>query len=418
MKITIQQPQVSSSSTVEAYFDEPIHPVVDGPVFRIAGWFVSTRELDDGLVIRVGSQNIGSIRMGKRADVGDKLGTHSTLKAYGFDDFINALWLTRSFCFTAWAITTDGVEIPIFFAEGRIERPEEDIARVAQPLYVVSMGRSGSTLLMNVLRSMHGIVASATYPQEFMQSIWLARSVAQMATTANHEVHSQEDLWAPAKPVGPSPFLHPAYMDQSEIAAYANNAFEVGRTSALEIARRAYRSNGISSSTWFAEKCQPTAIVNLLNWVYAYSRFIFLTRHPADVFLSRVDFRARRGDTTFAFEGSKSDPFGLNALKDDTDNMLLLIEQLPSEKVLIVKYENLIADRTMEIQRIRSFLNLPTNSNFDADVANPEDAGQHRTSMQNDGVDRWRSQLPADLLFAIRSSCQAFADRFGYSLRR
>ncbi|AEG50348.1 hypothetical protein Sphch_2705 [Sphingobium chlorophenolicum L-1] len=417
MQITIRQPQVSSSSTVEAYFDEPFEPIVGGPIFRVAGWFVSSLELENDLIIRVGNQDICSMRMGKRADVGNKLAKDSNLKAYGFDDFVNALWFAESFSFTAWATTPDGVEIPVFFAEGQIQRLEKNIERAAQPLYVVSMGRSGSTLLMNLLRSIQGIATSATYPHEFMQSIWLARSVAQMANTANHGLYSQEDLWVPAKTVGPSPFLHPAYIDQSKIAAYANDAFLMGSMSALEIARKAYRSDGCSSSTWFAEKCQPSAIVNLLRWVYPHSRFIFLIRHPADVFLSRVDFRAGRGDTTFAFDGI-SDPFGLIALKDDVDNMLQLIGQLPSDRILTVKYENLIADQATEIQSIRSFLNLPTNSTLDVYIADVESGGRHRTSKQNDGVDRWRAQLPSDLIFSIQNSCQAFADCFDYSFLR
>ena len=418
MKVTVCDARPASSVVGSVFFDEPTRSAnMSGPLVRVAGWLTTTEVLGPHLELRYGSQPVGSVSLLPRLEVARSLGLAEPNRAYGFDGLVNLLSLGQSSCLTAWAVSGNGVPIPAFICSTKINLPPSSVQHSdrVQPCYIVSLGRSGSTALMKMLNQQPGIAMKDQYPLECMHSAWLARDVLQHTSPANHNTLGPADVWDLASGTCASPFLHPDFVPYEEICRYGSRTFDAACERALQLLIDFYFAE-ISALPGarikIVEKAVPSALLNVLSWVFPQSRFIFLVRHPADVFLSRWSFALKRGDRGFGGSGDR-DPLGLRKLAYDCARLLDCIEALHAERAHVVRFEDLMDDPASSITRICKFLGLPSNARTNVNL--PIDDLGHRTSST---TQRWQEEMSDDVLREIGHSCAAHLSKFGYEFDR
>lgn len=233
-----------------------------------------------------------------------------------------------------------------------------------QPIFVVGMPRTGTTLVERILSS-HSAVASAGETNHFAQAM-------------------RRVIGAKGAAMIDGPLI--------DAAATADPA-EIGR-SYVGAVRATQELQGR-----FVEK-QPFNALLTPHIVRALpeARVIMLRRHPADIALSsyRQDFAQTGGllDYTFALETTARYVVKFDAMAH------VFAEKLPKERYLEVAYEDVVADLEGQVRRLLDFCGLAFEEaclNFQ-DNASPvatASAAQVRQPLYSSSVGRWKKYRPA-----------------------
>jgi len=233
-----------------------------------------------------------------------------------------------------------------------------------QPIFVVGMPRTGTTLVERILSS-HSAVGSAGETNHFAQAM---RRVTGLASSVMID----------------GPLI--------DAAGRADPA-EIGR-GYIGAVRAIQELQGR-----FVEK-QPFNALLASHIVRALpeARVIMLRRHPADVVLSsyRQDFAQTGGllDYTFSLETTARYVVKFEAMAK------VFREKLPADRYLEVAYEDVVADLEGQVRRLLDFCGLPFEEaclNFQ-DNASPvatASAAQVRQPLYSSSVGRWKKYRPA-----------------------
>jgi hypothetical protein len=233
-----------------------------------------------------------------------------------------------------------------------------------QPIFVVGMPRTGTTLVERILSS-HSAVESAGETGHFAQAM---RRVTGLAGAA---------------------MIDGALIDA---AAKADPA-EIGRGYAGAV-RAVQELEGR-----FVEK-QPFNALLAPHVVRALpeARVIMLRRHPADVVLSsyRQDFAQTGGllDYTFSLETTARYVVKFDAMAK------VFREKLPEDRYLEVAYEDVVANLEGEVRRLLDFCGLAfeeacLNFQENASPVATASAAQVRQPLYSSSVGRWKKYRPA-----------------------
>jgi tetratricopeptide (TPR) repeat protein len=233
-----------------------------------------------------------------------------------------------------------------------------------QPIFVVGMPRTGTTLVERILSS-HSAVASAG--------------------ETNHFANAMRD----ATGLRGSPAIDGPLID----AATAADPTMIGR-GYVGAVRATQELQGR-----FVEK-QPFNALMVPHILRALpeARVIMLRRHPADVALSsyRQDF-AQTGsllDYTFSLETTARYVVKFDAMAK------VFREKLPADRYMEIAYEDVVADLGGQVRRLLDFCGLPfeeacLNFHDNTSPVATASAAQVRQPLYSSSVGRWRKYRPA-----------------------
>lgn len=179
-----------------------------------------------------------------------------------------------------------------------------------------------------------------------------------------------------------------------------------------------YYSNKIDGQAPLTGDHSPimTTFFRLIESELTDTKYIFLIRHPLDVVLSHLKMEGRK--TLNARQAAKK-------WKESLDIYHLLTRHQP-EKVILIKYEDIILNTKHEMKRITTFLNIPfeeaitrQKNNQDKDVMRVGKLGHHSNLYKplfKDSINKWEREMDLGLVRELRPTLKNSAFKLGYTV--
>lgn len=275
----------------------------------------------------------------------------------------------------------------------------------AAPLPVLGVrlaeGRSGSTLLMQLLATGPGVVFDRRYPAEYRFLSYFARTAAMLTEPFDEERH-----------VGVTPFFFGDRPQWGPIP-FATDLVDVGRLERpilrhLWLAWSEEIRRSQPDATVYAEKLAVDVPTVAAAGVPI--RVIDLVRDPRDVVASIRAFTATGMDGFGRHPGIDERRFLGDFLRRYGAGLAAMADPLPDgiDRIL-VRYEDLARDLTVEADRLGDWAGLDLDA---APVEHSRDAYRHHrtTDTVEESIGRWRRDL-------LPGEADLIADRLAEQLR-
>jgi hypothetical protein len=282
------------------------------------------------------------------------------------------------------------------------------------PVLVTGLARSGTTLLMRRMAAFPEICLAELAPFEVR--------LVSYYTTAHRVLTAPGDFDASTHPdrlegdgffVGFNPFhsehYQPAFREAQlhrELfggfaAARAQDAF---RDIIREYYARLAADQGKPAARYFAEKGNnlDERTRRFTRQVFPETREIVLFRDPRDQLCSYRSWFRLSHEAAFA-------------MISDGCASLLRIREERAASVLLLRYEDLVAEPAASLTSLAGFLGLPTRGCADTDAERAM-FGDHATSASPaDSVGRWRTELTSEEIDQCDRAWSASLAAFGYT---
>ena len=282
-----------------------------------------------------------------------------------------------------------------------------------RPLLILGIGRSGTTLLMQLLGTAPRILFDRVYPFEVRYLAYLQQwsLVLSSAPAANTQSSPGSFVAPPPAIVGPLPYPGAQMWDGQ---AMRRAAIVAGWKA---FAKAATARAGVSgeSPLYYAEKSpfwMPAACRETMRY-----RSVVLVRDPRDVFVSVRAFDAKRGVAGFGFSGREGEREEDHALRfADACRIRLRIsrEELGTPHSILVRYEDLVADLAKEARRLGMWLGVALDA--ERVVSHILDFDHHTTSASAAAsVGRWHRELGTGVAQMLTDELRDELQCFGYA---
>jgi hypothetical protein len=299
---------------------------------------------------------------------------------------------------------TQSGETSIWLGEivGR-QRPLSDIplASAMAPISVTCLGRTGSTLMMQILSAHPEIIVAGGYPHEtkFAQEAFHKLGDTSNAMRSNG-VHGKE-------------LCRQSYNDTKRdlVATIAATIDHFYQTNA--------QAQEKPAAKFFAEKCLPSFMPNVARDIYGpRAKEIIIMRDPRDLFCSAISFNRKRGRADFGADNYENDLEWFRFIR----HCFLSIAQARDRRAeaLTIRYEDLILDQRGTILKILRFLDVRDSDgvidSIEAQISQPEPAFvNHMTSETSQAsIGRWRFHENPDVFKAEDQGYLRAMHLFGY----
>lgn len=295
--------------------------------------------------------------------------------------------------------------------------PEDALAGPA-PLFVTTLGRTGSTFLMSLLFWHPQIVVHPPFPFEArLMAYWgsiLDNLCSPYSYLKSLAAHSPRGYWW----VGTQDLMAADYVEQDAAAEWlgGEGISEFGRFARrqvrgfYEVSAKLDHRPASATIKYFAEKRLPLPrLQQVCQQLFPHGRELFLVRDFRDVLASILAFNAKRGKLDFGVERLSGEEH-VAALARGVEK-LLADRHAAGPQGLVVRYEDLIRDPREALRRILQFADLDADAATvekmiaGSAAANQAAQSEHRTAADGAAsIGRWRHELAPEL----RDACDRF----------
>lgn len=389
---------------------EPAEPTLDaavdtpgvgwrdsGHAIHLNGWVLSREDACAAVEVVHRDTILRTVELGLRPDI-------AAIPAYahlpwaersGFSTGVGTLGLPETFDIQVRAVLPSGERCGIATLRGTRTGLVARTAPRLRPLMVTCLGRSGTTLLMELLSGHPSIVVHSPHPYETRcASYWM--QMAKVAGEPGPVVSpvAWYDQLSVFDAVRPIPFF--GHLPTQEMtwmtSEYTERLADFCVTALGDFYAECARVGGKPGAIAFAEKQFPGLLADVLSEMFPAQPEIVSIRDPRDMLLSIFAFLD--GGHTVLSHTQGDAP---RAIVDRFSQELgLLTERARRQGAVVVRYEDLVEDQFATLQRV---LRATGFSATDAQVrhmqATSADRGeqfeQHRTTRTlEDSVGRWR----------------------------
>lgn len=278
------------------------------------------------------------------------------------------------------------------------------------PIIVIPLsGRSGTTLLMQLLGTSPEIIFDPIYPFEIRYLTYLM----QWALILKDKIQPTED-WNLTGPIT-SERIESIRAFPSMQAQYWNGDL-LWRDSFLSawknISEQALKENLDRETKYYAEKA-PVWVPSYLRDILLY-RSILLVRDPRDIFLSVIAFDKKRGFAGFSRRKWESNwSFAKHFVGLIRERATLIKNEQKFPQSILIKYEDLVTHSLEESSRLEKWLNLKFDPSY---VENQRTNYLHHmtsnTPMQS--INRWQHEMSKNLINYFKKELSEELEYFGY----
>ncbi len=318
---------------------------------------------------------------------------------------IPLLGLPSSCSFTLTAHLADQVLGDTSINLARTTLPAVDIRPA--PLMVTSVGRSGSTLLMQYLAAHPDIVVETDYPME--------GKIASKAFISLGKKLLEHYLESPI-------IWRQVHEFDAELFRLAGEQTSRVATDVSTVYTSLHRDQcGIPATpAFYAEKNMAP---EWLFWeICPNAREIFLVRDPRDIICSSLAFNAKRGTVKFGRQDVENDLQYVSHRAEMARPWVVEPWLARKDRAVLIKYEELVTSPRTVLQRLFRYLELShTPSLIEriiTDVAQKTDIqNRHSTAHSTkSSVARWKKDLSPDMLDACNREFKDYMEVFEYAL--
>jgi hypothetical protein len=270
-----------------------------------------------------------------------------------------------------------------------------------KPILILWSGRSGSTLLMQLLGTSPLIAFDRVYPYEHPYLLYLVRMARLLERpTRPSEEWRRRDLRVPGGGlVGPFPARRVQilrFQDADPLWARSLRALWVEFSQQARAAMPSIVGKGAPPPTMYAEKCQDW-VPTLLRKAGIEHHRLYLLRDPRDVYLSILAFNAKRGvQSGFGMKDEDTpETFARRFAAERRPRLEQVVSgEIPQEQV--VRYDAMIADLDGEARRLGESLGVKLNAA--AVRATERHQSRHITAGSvAASLDRWKREMTTEI---------------------
>ena len=275
------------------------------------------------------------------------------------------------------------------------------------PIMLRSFGRSGSTLLMQVLGSSNNVIFDREYPFEKRHLTYLHR----VASVASSEFSNGDD-WNPdtifnseLKRVGPIPYPEVSIVDREKLKI--DYLMRLWNGFASQAKSKAKEDIDSTIPLYYAEKVVHDICDDVNSVIEA--KNIFLFRDPRDEFLSVKSFNEKRGFNGFGWSESDSDEtYALKLCRMRRNFMRHIASVNIDDRRFFVRYEDFMSEPYSWTKKIGDWLSLELD--YSLVEAKQGAVAHHITSKDvSSSVSRWKSEMSGSI-------ARIFSDEIGEEL--
>ncbi|MFK7889193.1 MAG: sulfotransferase [Granulosicoccus sp.] len=276
-----------------------------------------------------------------------------------------------------------------------------------------TFGRTGSTLLMQILGTDKRVCFERLYPfeQRYLTYAYnMARMIGETPKANSTDWNNDVLFQCRAASIGSLPYGRIKAFDREELA---RRCF-VSLWEQFSQAMREHQQLTPDQLAYYAEKV-PNQVADHAN-KYLNARNIFLLRDPRDEMVSIRSFNQKRGFQSFGWLDSDSDiSYARKICRNRRQFLQNLLSFDTSHRRIFVRYEDLIKNGEVEVARLSKWLGLPLSMKKAT-----RDKGiqkKHMTS-ENPGlsVERWKTELSEEVLDIFRAEIGVELKELGYTL--
>lgn len=392
------------------------------PVLEIDGWVIGREWAAKKVEVVHRGRVIRSIPVElERPDVTTKHSGRPGADHPGFAGLLSTLGLPTEFQLDLRAVLEDGERARMGFLEGSRTLARTKFEPSYAPLIMTSLGRTGSTWMMNLLAAHPQIVVRRRYPYECRTAkYWLQvlKLLSEPATQPDAVGRFHAGAWW----VGPNPYFEWDLVRGSSVedALFIERTVELCQRNIESWYRAVAESQGKEGVRYFSEKFVPDMLPPLVREIYPGAKEIFLVRDFRDMICSILAFDEKRGFSGFGRrEGEAPEAYirrmGSSALSFHHE------WELRKESSHLVRYEDLILEPTRTLKGLSDFLGLESSARtIEAVLEEAESESRsyrgHRTSGSVPAsIGRWKRELDPEVQEIVRDVFQVALEGFGYS---
>lgn len=368
-----------------------------------------------------------------RPDVFDGREQVGKIKARsGFHGFIGALGLSRTLRLDVVLNVQDSRDggwrrVKVATVCGRARNRLQVESRY-QPLMLTSVGRSGTTLVMQILGEHRKILTSNFYPYEVKQSAYWGHVLKVLADPADFDSSSHPDTFEEnLRFIGHNPYCHEETFRQlkgrGRFYEHYNNhlplelaKFAVARIDEFyELVAAGERKK---NAVYFAEKFLPTHLQAIFSDIFLRPKEIVLTRDFRDVICSARSFNQKRNVQSFG-RGQAIDDF--QWIVGFSSAVRRIAEAWLDRRgaALHVRYEDLVLQPETQMRRIFDYIEVETSDVLICAIKRKifeiSRARHHMTTASPEqSVGRWRRDMPEELVEHCKGQFGLELKLFGY----
>ena len=344
----------------------------------------------------------------------------------GFHAGVSVLPLPNEFTAELHLVTQDKRRIPLAEITGRHESPRISDSGVA-PLMVTTLGRTGSTWVINLLSHHPDVVAYPAFKGEVRCATYWTDVLAALTSPASYlqgiRTQAAGNLWW----LGNSRRFDEV-LDDDDIETW------LGKGQVEEMVRfykqrlddfyfHLAERTGRSTPRYFAEKALPSTKLTLLRQLYPGLKEVFLVRDFRDMLTSIFAFNRAKGFHSFGRELAQSDEQYVRKFLGPDVNRLLRGWRERSDRAHLLRYEDLVNEPRPTLRALFSYLELDSSEPMiDRILAASEERpsaqqqGHPTTATQAESLQRWRRELSPELQAACEEAFANALEGFGYEL--
>lgn len=274
-----------------------------------------------------------------------------------------------------------------------------------------SFGRSGSTLLMQVLGSSNNVIFDKHYPFEKRHLTYLCRLSGLVGKdTANDSEWNQNSIFnRKLNKVGPIPYADISIFSRDELAKdflkrlWNGFSEQVKKTRSDEI--------DFENPVYYAEKVVHDICSDVNGVIEA--KNLFLLRDPRDEFLSIKSFNKKRGFNGFGWgDGDTDESYALRLCDMRRSFMRHVASMESDDRRYFIKYEDFMLSPFERTSDIGEWLGLTLD--YNQVLANRGSVDQHITAPES--VIRWKEEMDPSLRNIFREGLGEELSSLGYEI--
>ena len=327
----------------------------EGFLIRIAGWIRCSNQTVTLVKLYCNHFKLTEDSLKERVDVP----VTPPQVALGFDFKITVWDLPKKFNINLLFSFNSGETLPLVTFQGFWQSPF--LSTHLLPIFVNSVGRSGSSLMMRLMNAHENIVCGNQPPYELKLTRYLANFLNLLNNDRkNNYPFSPDDLYLAENKIGYNPFFNLDFMSTNMMnwceEVWMHQWLTYTQSMIIDLYDNLAKDQSKFMVTSFAEKVYPSTHIYNMNFIFKEIKQIILVRDPRDNLVSRLCFNKIRNKDDFGFSKNQSLESYINIIYAEYE--ALIYNGLMPENTLLVYYEDLITKPEKIILSIFEFCNI------------------------------------------------------------
>ncbi len=289
------------------------------------------------------------------------------------------------------------------------------------PIKLLSLGRTGTTLFMNML-SAHPKIGVNNHFNESNISSYYLNSIKHMYPTIqkNHYGEGKANL-KNIETIENGEFMEFPFITNDN---WYSDIYPKKLVSFVKSTIDDYYLNIDPGMQYFIEKDvvhDPT--LTLMDKLYVNSKYIFLVRDFRDMYASILNFNNKRGFRAFGMENYEKDEDYIVSLGNYCNNSFITAYEAIKDKAILIKYEDLVINKRASLKTIFDYLEIDSSSSILDEVID-KTSGKSSTEQKHmttadvsQSIGRYKESLDSNTIKLLNKSFDRSLKYFGYEVK-